>query len=99
MTTELTFATSERPDGVLVLAVAGEIDMSNAEAFSVALTETHREAGAGSFVVDLTRIGYLDSAGLAVLFRHVEQLELVAAPLLAPVLAIAGLDDITTIKG
>lgn len=98
MTTELTFATSERPDGVVVLALAGEIDMSNAETFEGALADAHREAGTGSFVLDLTRVEYLDSAGLAVLFRHVDRLELVAAPLLAPVLTIAGLDDITTIK-
>ncbi|MFI5841850.1 STAS domain-containing protein [Catenuloplanes sp. NPDC051500] len=96
MSTELTFATSERPDGVLVLAVAGEIDMSNAETFADALADTRREAG--TFVVDLTRVEYLDSAGLSVLFRHIDQITLVVSPLLAPVLTIAGLDDQTTIK-
>ena len=97
MSTDLNFATIERPDGALVLAVAGEVDMSNAAAFGTALAAAQDEAGTDSFVVDLTRVEYLDSAGLAVLFRHVDHATLVAAPLLAPVLAIAGLDDITTI--
>ncbi|GAB7044448.1 MULTISPECIES: STAS domain-containing protein [Catenuloplanes] len=98
MSTDLSFATIERPDGALVLAVAGEIDMSNAASFATALTAARTEAGTDSFVVDLTAVEYLDSAGLAVLFQHVDHATLVAAPLLAPVLAIAGLDDVTTIK-
>lgn len=98
MSTELTFATSERPDGALVLAASGEIDMSNAEEFGTALADARHEAGDGALVLDLTRVEYLDSAGLAVLFRHIDQVELLAAPLLAPVLTIAGLDDITTIR-
>ncbi|MDP9794030.1 anti-anti-sigma factor [Catenuloplanes nepalensis] len=98
MSTDLSFATTERPDGALVLAVAGEIDMSNAAAFATALASAHDEAGTDSFVIDLTHVEYLDSAGLAVLFQHVDHATLVAAPLLAPVLAIAGLDDVTTIK-
>ncbi|MDR7275531.1 STAS domain-containing protein [Catenuloplanes atrovinosus] len=96
MSTELSFATTSRPDGALVLAVAGEIDMSNAAAFASALASAHSDAD--SFIVDLTRVEYLDSAGLAVLFRHVDHAKLEAAPLLAPVLTIAGLDDITTIQ-
>ena len=38
---------------------------------------------------------YLDSAGLTVLFTHAAHIELVATPLLAPVLTISGLADIT----
>jgi anti-anti-sigma factor len=76
--------------------VAGEIDMSNAAAFAHALHEATGEAG--ELVVDLTRVEYIDSAGLAALFPHVEHVRLIAAPLLGPVLAIAGLDDLTTIE-
>ena len=46
-------------------------------------------------VVDLTGVEYLDSAGLTVLFTHAAHIELVATPLLAPVLTISGLADIT----
>ena len=99
MTTALTLTTSRRPDGAFMLAVAGEIDMSNADAFSTALAGAREQAtDSSTLIVDLTRVGYLDSAGLAVLFPHVEHLHLVATPLLAPVLTIVGLDDITTVQ-
>ena len=94
MSTELTFTTGRRPDGTLVLGATGEIDMSNAAAFAAALTDAH---ATGPFVLDLTRVEYLDSAGLAVLFPHVDDVHLVAGPLLGPVLTIAGLADVTTI--
>lgn len=98
MSTAPTFAAERRADGTLVLAVTGEIDMSNASSFAAALAAAHRDAGGSPLTVDLTGVEYLDSAGLAVLFPHVEYLRLIATGLLAPVLTIAGLDDITTIQ-
>lgn len=98
MNTALTLATDRAPDGTVVLAATGEIDMSNARAFTAALTETHKAAADAAFVVDLTAVDYIDSAGLAALFPHVEHLRLVAGPLLAPVLTIAGLADLTTVR-
>ncbi|WP_433362911.1 STAS domain-containing protein [Actinoplanes sp. CA-142083] len=95
MSTALSFGTGRRPDGTPVLMVTGEIDMSNAGSFALALQEA---AGSGSFVVDLTRVEYIDSAGLAAIFPHVEHLRLIASPLLGPVLTIAGMDDLTTIE-
>ena len=97
MSTALTFATGREPDGAVVLRATGEIDMSNAEAFATALAGVRQEA-AGPFVLDLTAVEYIDSAGLAALFPHVEQVHLVATPLLGPVLTIAGLADVTTIQ-
>ena len=99
MNTALTFATDRRPDGTMVLAATGEIDMSNADAFAQALAQARAAGGDGPFVVDLTGVEYLDSAGLAALFPHVELIRLVATPLLEPVLTIAGMDDLTTIQG
>jgi len=93
MSTALTLTTARRPDGATVLAAAGEIDMSNAGDFATALAE----AGDGPLVVDLTAVEYIDSAGLAAIFPYVERVSLVAKPLLAPVLTIAGLDDLTTV--
>ena len=96
MSTALSLTTGNGPDGAVVLEATGEIDMSNAAAFSAALTDA-RQGVAGPLVVDLTRVEYIDSAGLAALFPHVEHLRLVATPLLAPVLTVAGLDDLTTV--
>ena len=95
MSTALTFATERRPDGSAVLVAAGEIDMSNAASFAAALEQA---STAGAFVVDLTQVQYIDSAGLAALSPHVEHLRLIASPLLEPVLTIAGMDDLTTIE-
>ena len=97
MSTALTLTTSHRPDGTVVLMATGEIDMSNAEAFSAALADAGRDAADVPLTVDLTRVEYIDSAGLAALFPHVERLRLLATDLLEPVLTVAGLDDLTTI--
>ena len=91
----MTFTIGRRADGSPVLLASGEIDMSNAAAFAAALADA---ASAGPFTVDLTRVEYLDSAGLAALFPHVDRVHLLAGPLLGPVLTIAGLDDVTTIS-
>ncbi|MFI5495963.1 STAS domain-containing protein [Actinoplanes sp. NPDC051859] len=97
MSIALTFTTSRRADATVVLAATGEIDMSNAEAFSAALAAARQEAAGDPFIVDLTRVEYIDSAGLAALFPHVDQLQLLTTGLLAPVLTVAGLDDLLTI--
>jgi anti-sigma B factor antagonist len=94
MTTPLTLSTHQRPDGIPVVTAVGEIDMSNAGTFRDALTRA--AAADGRLVVDLTGVEYLDSAGLTVLFAHATHIELIATPLLAPVLTISGLADITT---
>jgi anti-sigma B factor antagonist len=91
----LTF-TTRSSEGAVVVAAAGEIDMSNAAEFAAALEEAGR--GADRFVLDLTEVEYLDSAGLAALFPHVDHVHLVAGPLLGPLLTIAGLADVTTIR-
>ncbi|MFI2642113.1 STAS domain-containing protein [Streptomyces sp. NPDC018610] len=91
MTTPLTLTPGRRPDGTAVLTAVGEIDMSNTADLAAALERTP-----GPLVLDLSGVEYLDSAGLSVLFAHAERLELVAGPLLAPVLTISGLADLTT---
>ena len=94
MTTPLTLSTDRRPDGSQVLTADGEIDMSNAGQLGDALAQT----GAGPVVVDLTSVGYLDSAGLTVLFTHADHIELIVTSLLAPVLTICGLAEITQVR-
>ncbi|WP_127502703.1 STAS domain-containing protein [Actinoplanes solisilvae] len=97
MSTPLTCTTGRRPDGAVVLTATGEIDMSNAASFAAALADT-ASSGGGEFVVDLTAVDYIDSAGLAAIFPHADRLRLLTSPMLVPVLTIAGLDDITTVS-
>ena len=95
MTTALTFSTGSGSDGVPVLAVNGEIDMSNAAVFAAVLADA--VADHGSLIVDLTGVEYLDSAGLAALFGQAEHIQVRTGPLLAPLLEISGIADVTTI--
>ncbi|TYB47925.1 STAS domain-containing protein [Actinomadura chibensis] len=102
MTAPLTLTTGRRPDGTPLLTAAGEIDMSNSEAFAAAVASAldgdGGDGGDGRLVVDLRAVEYLDSAGLSVLFAHAERLELIAPPLLEPVLTLSGLGELTTVR-
>jgi anti-sigma B factor antagonist len=95
MATSLELSTRPGPDGTAVVTAVGEIDMSNADKFQDALSQA---AAGGPVVVDLTRVEYLDSAGVHVLFAHAPGLRLIASPLLVPVLAISGLSDVTSVR-
>lgn len=92
MATPLTLTSGRRQDGAALLTAVGEIDMSNADTLGSALDGT-----TGPVVLDLTAVEYLDSAGLSVLFAHVERIELLAPPLLLPVLTISGFTDLATV--
>lgn len=97
MATALTLTTGSGPNGASVLAATGEIDMSNAETFASALTSAVDAAGGGRLVVDLTAVQYLDSAGLAALFAQADHIEVRTGSLLAPLLEISGLSELTTV--
>lgn len=117
MPTPLEISTQPGADGIPVVTVAGEIDMSNAERFRDALGLAAAAAGAaggaaaadsagapadsagggGSFVVDLTSVEYIDSAGLHALFGYAPRIRLIAGPLLEPVLTVSGLSGITSV--
>ena len=95
MATPLELSTRASADGIPVVTVAGEIDMSNAGRFRDALALAAAVDG-GSFVVDLTGVEYLDSAGVHALFAHASRIRLIAGPLLEPVLTVSGLSGITS---
>ncbi|MFE2755334.1 STAS domain-containing protein [Actinosynnema sp. NPDC059335] len=96
MTTELSLTTTTRADGTRVLVAAGEIDLSNNDAFGAAVAEGIAEAG--SLVVDLTAVQYLDSSALHSLFTHADGITVVAGPMLMPVLTVSGLTQLTTVE-
>ncbi|MFD9389477.1 STAS domain-containing protein [Streptomyces sp. NPDC060000] len=93
MPTQLTLTHGRTTDGGTLLTVAGEIDMSNSTTLADAI-----DAVPGPLVVDLTDVEYLDSAGLNVLFVHAERLELIATPLLQPVLTVSGLTRLVDVR-
>jgi anti-sigma B factor antagonist len=98
MSTPLTLTNARRPDGGRVLTVVGEIDMSNSRELAAAV-EAEFEDTDGTVLLDLTRVEYLDSAGLSILLLHAERIEILATPLIAPVLTISGLPGLTTVHG
>ncbi|MGB3481039.1 MAG: STAS domain-containing protein [Mycobacterium sp.] len=99
MVTPLSLDTARREDGSMVLIAAGEIDLSNVGAFTEALG---RAIAAGSpetlVVVDLGAVDYLDSGAISVLFERVDNLRVVANPVLIPVLTISGLTQMTSVE-
>jgi anti-sigma B factor antagonist len=97
MTTPLTLTPVRRPDGAAVLEAVGEIDMSNVDAFAAAIDQG--TASGTPLIVDLSAIEYLDSAGLTVLFARAGRIELIASPLLGPLLAISGLPELIRVHG
>ena len=96
MATSLDLSTGRDADGAPVVTAVGEIDMSNADRFRDALGQAAGDGG--RLVVDLTGVEYLDSAGVHVLFAFTPALTLIAGPLIAPVLAISGLSDVTSVR-
>jgi anti-anti-sigma factor len=100
MPTSLTLDTARRSDGKLVLTAAGEIDLSNVDAFSQALTSATAELGGNgeTLTVDLSAVEYLDSAAVNVLFARADRIDLIAHPLLMSIFTISGLSELVTIE-
>jgi anti-sigma B factor antagonist len=95
VTTPLELATRPDDNGNTVLTAVGEIDMSNVAGFRDALSQVG--TGGAGFIVDLTGVDYLDSAGLTALLPYAARIRIIATTMLAPVLSISGLDSITTV--
>jgi anti-sigma B factor antagonist len=100
MATPLTLNTRRAADGDPTVIAEGEIDLSNVDVFTEALST----ASAGSrrpLTVDLSAVKYLDSAGINVLFTYadeVDRLHLIVHPFLIRVLTISGLNDIADVE-
>jgi anti-anti-sigma factor len=100
MATLLTLDTARDGDGKLVLTAAGEIDLSNIDAFDRALAAAATEAADGGekVTVDLAAVEYLDSAAINALFTHADNIDVIAHPVLVPVLTISGLSELVTVE-
>ena len=100
MSTPLALDTARRNDGKLVLTAAGEIDLSNIDAFNDALSVAATQAaGSGeTLTVDLSRLEYLDSAAVNGLFACAEHILVIAHPLLMSIFTISGLTELTTVE-
>jgi anti-anti-sigma factor len=74
MTDELARIDSERRDGVSLVRLGGEIDLSNARIVGEHVLEAAGDLG--DLIVDLGGLEYLDSSGLALLVRIAERCSL-----------------------
>ena len=98
MATPLSMKAARSAEGVVVLAVAGEIDLSNIDAFSEALDSASSSRDGGLVAVDLSGVEYLDSGAISVLFANAGQIHVIANPILMPVLKISGLTDVASVE-
>ena len=101
MTTPLALNTNRGDDGTLVLSAAGELDLSNVDTFTQALTDAidATAGGEGAVTVDFSDIEYLDSSGINVLFTHADQIRgLIINRLLSAVITFSGLNELVAIE-
>jgi anti-anti-sigma factor len=100
MSAALTLDTTCRGDGKLVLIAAGEIDLSNIDAFNEALTASTTQAAASGarLTVDLAGVEYLDSAAINALYHVADHIHLIVNPVLMRSLTISGLAELVPIE-
>ncbi|HKN95163.1 MAG TPA: STAS domain-containing protein [Thermoleophilaceae bacterium] len=70
---EMATAVVERNDGMQVVRLAGEVDMSNAARLEMDISDVAPNDDPG-LVLDLSETEYLDSAGIRMLFELAERL-------------------------
>ncbi|TFV55880.1 STAS domain-containing protein [Mycobacterium sp. PS03-16] len=100
MATELTVRADRGDDGDPRLIAVGEIDLSNVEDFTAALTALLDGDTAAAVTVDLAAVEYLDSAAVNVLAIHADQaarMRVIAHPYLIPVLRISGICELADV--
>ncbi|MBO0678390.1 STAS domain-containing protein [Mycolicibacterium sp. S2-37] len=102
MATPLTLNSGRGSDGIPLLVATGEIDLSNVDTFTQAITRTITDAdGADAVVIDLSAVEYLDSAAINALAVHADdvgRMRLIAHPFLMPVLTISGLTELAEVE-
>jgi anti-anti-sigma factor len=96
MATPLSIGTAPR-NGTVVLTATGEIDLSNIHAFTDALDAASSPRAGAMVIVDLSGVEYVDSGAINILFAHADHIDVIANPILMPVLKISGLTDVTSV--
>ena len=103
--TDLARIEASSANGTGIVRVAGEIDLSNSASVRDAIVDATSEASL--VVLDLTAVEYLDSAGIAMLFRlaerlgyHRQELQLVVPPdaSIRGVIRLTRLDQVVAVK-
>ena len=92
----VTLASDERPP---VVVVSGDIDLANVGEFENAMSSAR--AGSPALTVDLTGVGYCDSAAVRALFTlaATTDLTMIVRPAghISTLLGISGLDRVVTV--
>lgn len=92
-----------RVDHAVVVELAGEVDLDTAPRVHAAVTEAFHHPGTSRYVLDLTDVAFLGSAGLVALVDATQQAQARSEPLLVVVdsnrpvirpIQITGLDDV-----
>lgn len=97
MSTSLTVDTARQDTGDLTVIASGEVDMSNVDTFQRTLTAA-AESTAGALTVDLSRVEYVDSAGINLLFRLADRIgSVIAHPLLMTTFTVSGLTELVSV--
>jgi anti-anti-sigma factor len=101
MDTPLNLSTRRRDDGTVQVSAAGELDLSNIAVFTQAIEAavSAPSDGGGQVTIDLSGVEYLDSGAINALFEHVNDIrEIIANPILMPVLKVSGLTTVTPVQ-
>lgn len=100
MATPLSVDTRVCDDGTVVLSVSGELDMSNVDVFTTAISDAMTPAlqDGGVLTIDLTGVEYLDSAAINALFGSADRIRLIVNPVLMPVLKVSGLTGVASVE-
>jgi anti-anti-sigma factor len=99
MQTQLSLDVAAGDEHVAVTAV-GEIDLSNIGTFKQALADAAGEATRTQLplTVDLSEVGYLDSAAINALYSAADEIAAIIAPrLLMSTLSVSGLAEVISI--
>jgi anti-anti-sigma factor len=101
MHTSLDIDVTHRDNGEAVLTAAGEIDLSNIDAFKRAFVDATGDTDgvSGIFTVDLSAVEYLDSAAVNTLYAYADRItKVVAHPLLMNIFTISGLSELVAVE-
>jgi anti-sigma B factor antagonist len=96
---DLDISTTVDPPGAAVIALVGDVDLSNADRLSEAVSAV-AERRPHRLVFDLAGLRFIDSAGIAVLVAATMELDDVCvrdpSPIVSRVIELTGLADVLT---